>query len=210
MQEENLVLRDNGKRGSRSGKRSLWLYMTGGLAVRWTAVLVQAYWGVAAPCCKRQWVSTSSNVLINRSLLEPAVQLCKIPTCPQELPKGWLHGVGQRHLSSVSAALCSAQGQEDCLPLASGNSGNERADVWEWGPTSLKCVHVSGTQSPVNVTAFLKRFLNAAAPGRSWWCWKPSWSIAHTSPSFSLTASKVRLLFQLKLDIITCGSTGFY
>lgn len=176
-----------------------WLYISGGLATRWTAVLAQGGWAVAVPSCRVQGASKFSHVPISRSLVELAMQLNKTQTLlsgdPQNGSHG-LHGVIQRHLSSVSTVLCSAQGQEDWLPLAFGNSGN----VWGWGPTSLKCVPVWGTQSPVNVTALLKDLSwNTGAPGRSWWCWKPGWSLAHTSSSFSSLASKVSLLFLLKV-----------
>lgn len=151
-----------------------------------------------------QWQSPTAKGKEPASLpMSPSVghflsQICncaKPRPCPRELPKGGLHGVSQGHLSSVSTVLCSAQGQKDWFPLAFRDSGNERADVWGWGPTRLKCVHVS----PVNVTALLKDLSwNTVAPGRSWWCWNPSWSLVHTSFSFSALASKVSLLFLLK------------
>lgn len=83
--------------------RHKWLAMTGGLAIRWRAVLVQGYWAAAVPCCKRsEPVLLPMSPSTGRFLSQPCS--CKIQT----LPKGGLHGAGQSHLSSVSAALCSA------------------------------------------------------------------------------------------------------
>lgn len=125
----------SGKTGSRSGK--------GSLAVT-DLLLGNSFCGthhgncmalkpqmVSWPSCVGTWVLGSGSPLLQEAGSQqvfpcPKQQViswasytgCAKPRpCLQELSKGGFHGVSQKHLSSVSTVLCSAQGEEDFLPL---------------------------------------------------------------------------------------------
>lgn len=117
----------------------------------------------------------------------------KLRPCPQDLPKGGLHGVSQRPLSSVSAVPCMLRVRQAGPSLAFGNRDNGRADIWAWSPTGCLCVR-NRIISTCNCT-----FKSLVLKYRS------SWEVlmvleTHPKPCiyiflFSILFSKVRLLF---------------